>query len=250
MDISVGIVSWDECAIVERSIDRLLQEDVDIWVVDNGSTDGSAEMLREYSDIVHVILFSENLGQSHARNTIIEHINQTTRTPYLMFLDSDILYIPMSASGLRNELSRLPDDAYCLGIHNARWDGTQDEAEADTYWSGPGEIRNNVSIAWTQYGMFKLALLNDMNIHDKPGANPFPEFGPFYGPGYGYEDDWLHAAFEQHGYKAYHCTKPLYYHNAHHTYRAGIDIKREERYAALIEAFPGYVLWCNRENVT
>jgi len=156
---------------------------------------------------------------------------------YILLLDSDILYIPGSARGLLETLEKLPD-AYCLGIHNERWDGTPDMDEADKKWVGTGRVRFDHPIAWTQFGLFKTKLLKKYN---------FPEHGAFKGPGYGFEDDYVNAQMVDAGYIAYHCSRPLYYHKAHTTKRkTGKHLNEEERKAQLYKDFPKYEHWTDK----
>ncbi|MBE5892035.1 MAG: glycosyltransferase family 2 protein [Lachnospiraceae bacterium] len=63
--------------------------DFAVLVVDNGSTDGSVEFLREYeenaNDKIKSILLSENTGFCHAVNVGIE----AAQTPYVLLLNND-----------------------------------------------------------------------------------------------------------------------------------------------------------------
>ncbi len=232
-EIAALALSWNEKDILKDTVRRLKNEPIEIWVVDNGSTDGTQEWLKTQSGI-NVIQLKENIGAGPARNKVIENF----KADYLLMLDGDIMYIPESAFGLREELEELPEDAYCLGIHTyRRWDGTPNREESTQRWNGAGNIRDTVSIAWTQYGLFKGDLIR---------KNKFPDKGVFYGPGYGYEDDWVNALMEKDGHKAYYCDKPLYYHHAHKTTRSKIKTNQDARRKALYKNFPGYVHWMDR----
>lgn len=230
--ISVSILSWNEKDIVMENVKRTKKEGLEVWVVDNGSTDGTPEALKKAKGI-NTILLPKNMGACVARNRVIEKFTGD----YLLMLDSDILYIPKSAYGLYDVLSKLPENAYCLGIHNHRWDGTQDIDEADKEWKGAGIVKADFAIAWTQYGLFKGDLIRKYK---------FPEYGIWGKAGYGYEDDYLNALMEQNGYISYHCTRPLYYHKAHKTKRSGIETHEEERKKEFHRKFPNYVHWSSR----
>ncbi len=75
---------------VEQCIDSVLNQktkySVDIYVVENGSTDRSLEIVRKYkeTDTFH-ILISDLTGLSEARNCALKNIT----ADYIMFLDSD-----------------------------------------------------------------------------------------------------------------------------------------------------------------
>ena len=73
-----------------------------IAVVDNGSVDGTSELLEAISDI-HVIRNSENIGQARARNQLIEY-SLSLGTKYTFFVDDDIHIVPHSVAEMANWL--------------------------------------------------------------------------------------------------------------------------------------------------
>ena len=74
-DLSVIIVSYNVRAFLEQclvSVERAMNDvDVDVWVVDNRSVDGSVDMVRERFPWVHVIANQDNVGFSVANNQAI-----------------------------------------------------------------------------------------------------------------------------------------------------------------------------------
>lgn len=78
-DLSVIIVSYNvreylhQCLLsVERASQSL---DVEVWVVDNNSPDGTVEYLRPYFPDVHFIQNTENVGFSRANNQALRACN-------------------------------------------------------------------------------------------------------------------------------------------------------------------------------
>src|SRR6187401_191080 len=69
MQLTVAIVSWNTRELLARCLESMPQ-DADVWVVDNGSTDGSAEMVRERFPQVHLEALDENIGFGRAINRI------------------------------------------------------------------------------------------------------------------------------------------------------------------------------------
>jgi len=74
--------------------DRLLT--TDIWVVDNASSDGSAQMVRERFPWVRLIESEENVGFARANNQAI----LASKGEYVLLLNSDTQVLPNSLAAL------------------------------------------------------------------------------------------------------------------------------------------------------
>jgi len=88
--ISVAVVSWNTRDLLDQCL-RSIEPDVraglaEAWVVDNASTDGSAELVRSTHPWARLIAASENLGFGRAVNLVAER----TRTPWLAPANADI----------------------------------------------------------------------------------------------------------------------------------------------------------------
>ena len=87
------VLSWNSEAYIEqcvRSILALSCRELGVWVVDNGSTDGTREIISEIAasdDRLHPIYESRNLGTTVSRNKAIRAIPQGM--DYVCVLDSD-----------------------------------------------------------------------------------------------------------------------------------------------------------------
>ncbi|QPW13602.1 bifunctional glycosyltransferase family 2 protein/CDP-glycerol:glycerophosphate glycerophosphotransferase [Mammaliicoccus sciuri] len=72
-----------------ESIKKQRNQNFDLIIVDDGSTDSSANLIKEatrdYDKNITYIKLEENAGQAHARNKSLEKVN----TQYFMFLDAD-----------------------------------------------------------------------------------------------------------------------------------------------------------------
>jgi GT2 family glycosyltransferase len=90
---SVIIPTYNRAELLPHTIESVLAQtysDVEIIVVDDGSTDGTRAALLPYSSRITYI-YQDNRGRSAARNVGIEH----AQGQYLAFLDSDDLFLPI-----------------------------------------------------------------------------------------------------------------------------------------------------------
>jgi GT2 family glycosyltransferase len=93
-EVSVAVVSWNTRDLLERCL-RSLEPHArsglaQVWVVDNGSSDGSAELVRERFDWVALEEPGENLGYGRAVNLVAER----TKTPWLVASNADVTLEP------------------------------------------------------------------------------------------------------------------------------------------------------------
>ncbi|MCI5073025.1 glycosyltransferase [bacterium] len=86
--LSVVVVAYNEEEHIAQCIDSILQQITSyayhVIVVDDGSTDQTADILNSYQDLIQII-HTKNQGPSHARNLAI----QSTQSPWLAFFDAD-----------------------------------------------------------------------------------------------------------------------------------------------------------------
>jgi N-acetylglucosaminyl-diphospho-decaprenol L-rhamnosyltransferase len=92
--VAVVVVSWNTRELLDRCL-ASLEPDVDsgladVWVVDNASSDGSAELVRERHPRVHLIASEENLGFGRAINLAAAR----TATPWLAVSNADVSLRP------------------------------------------------------------------------------------------------------------------------------------------------------------
>jgi len=105
--VSVIIPTYNRADLVCQSIDSVLEQtftDFEVIVVDDGSTDDTATVVKEYGDRVRYI-WTENGGTGHARNVGMQH----ARGRYFVFLDSDDLFYPYLLEFETRLLERFPE---------------------------------------------------------------------------------------------------------------------------------------------
>src|SRR5436190_18539747 len=90
-DLSIVLVCWNNLAYLEPCLRSLYQDAphcrFDVVAVDNGSTDGSQEMLRRNYPDVRLIQNATNVGLGRASNQGI----QATKGRYVLLLNNDTL---------------------------------------------------------------------------------------------------------------------------------------------------------------
>ena len=123
---SVVIPAYQAAQYVREAIDSVLAQTVgahEIIVCDDGSTDGTAEVLATYGDRIRV-LRQENRGPSSARNAAC----QAATGEYIALLDADDSWLPQRLERVSEVVRREPSaivttDAFVrrAGQHDARW---------------------------------------------------------------------------------------------------------------------------------
>jgi len=107
--VSVIVVSWNGLEHLPVCLTSLLRQTlagVEIIVVDNGSSDGSAELVQErFGAAVRLLAQSENLGYSGGLNVGL----RAARGRHLMALNSDTEVAPECLAALADAADRFPD---------------------------------------------------------------------------------------------------------------------------------------------
>lgn len=93
--ISVIIPVYNAAALIDRSLDSIFNQlggyDIEVLLIDDGSTDSSVELIKRRKEQDRIHLFhQENAGPSKARNKGIAE----ARGKYLAFLDADDYWLP------------------------------------------------------------------------------------------------------------------------------------------------------------
>lgn len=112
--ISIVIPNYNGVFFVEEALESALNQDYmnkEVIVVDDGSTDGSGELLRKYEDRIRLIQ-TENRGAAAARNTGL----RAAEGELIAFLDSDDIWKPSKLTlQVRKMAEEDADLVYCHG---------------------------------------------------------------------------------------------------------------------------------------
>ncbi|BBO91457.1 glycosyltransferase family 2 protein [Desulfosarcina ovata] len=109
--VSVVLPTYNRAWTVRSAIDSVLNQDytaLELIVVDDGSTDGTADLLADYGTQIQVIRQS-NQGVSAARNAGI----QAAEGNLIALLDSDDAWLPGKVAAQVDFFSRHPDALIC-----------------------------------------------------------------------------------------------------------------------------------------
>lgn len=110
--ITVIILNWNGKRFLSECIDSVKRQTypaVSITVVDNGSTDGSAEFLREHHPEARLIVNDRNLGYGGGNNIAIRACD----TPYLVILNNDTDLHPECLEEMKRAMDRNPRIGAC-----------------------------------------------------------------------------------------------------------------------------------------
>ncbi|MBD3289460.1 glycosyltransferase [candidate division KSB1 bacterium] len=109
--VSIIIPTFNRKVVLAEAIDSVFNQsfkDFELIVVDDGSSDGTREMLGNYGSRIRCF-FQENRGPSVARNLGIHNSNGL----YISFLDSDDLWLRNKLSTQINLMSSNSDTQIC-----------------------------------------------------------------------------------------------------------------------------------------
>jgi GT2 family glycosyltransferase len=114
MFISAVILSYNSVKYINKCLDDLIvalntfEAKSEIFVVDNGSVDGSVELINQYQqqypDLIKTIFFAENTGTTFSRNAALKQ----AKGDFILVLDSDAYINGPAISNLTNYLTENP----------------------------------------------------------------------------------------------------------------------------------------------
>ncbi|MBS1660663.1 MAG: glycosyltransferase [Bacteroidetes bacterium] len=113
--VSVIIASYNHAKYLGAAIESVLGQSfqrVEIVVVDDGSTDDTEAVCRQYEGVKYVRV--ERVGPCAARNIGVQH----SRGSYIVFLDADDLLYPEAVELNLYHFSYYPDAAFVSGGHD------------------------------------------------------------------------------------------------------------------------------------
>jgi GT2 family glycosyltransferase len=90
--VAVVVLNFNKKEELLRCLSSLKQSDIEsreVIVVDNGSSDGSAQAVRDAFPEFHLVQSDENLGAPAGRNLGLKYVRKNMDCGYVLFLDND-----------------------------------------------------------------------------------------------------------------------------------------------------------------
>ena len=113
---SIIIPLYNKEQTIEQTIQSVLMqkmEDMEILVIDDGSTDNSASLVKQISDGRIRLISVPNGGPSSARN----HGIREAKNDWLLFLDADDLLLPEALCRFEEVINQFPGYAFYTGAY-------------------------------------------------------------------------------------------------------------------------------------
>jgi N-acetylglucosaminyl-diphospho-decaprenol L-rhamnosyltransferase len=168
-DVSAAVVSFNTRALLERCLEGLQRQDgvsLETIVVDNGSTDGSVEMVRDRFPSVQIIELGENAGFARANNVAFERC----RGEFVLLLNSDA-FIPQDGLAELVAAAWRHPDAAAVGPRLLNEDGSLQRSA----WPFPAAWRILLEAFGVHRPLRRLGLVEDLGIwgHNEERAVDF-----------------------------------------------------------------------------
>ena len=172
-EISILVIAYNVGRYISRCLDSILAQschDIEIVVVDDGSSDGTGIILKDYAgrdQRVRVVSHPEKKGTLQARMTAIN----ASKGKYIMFVDGDDTLKPYACERLLDEARRQDADFVVAGYDVVYPDGTvSSEKNVLNYGSSSsGLIRSMVFNECTRYlwaRLFEKKLFTDHPLRE------------------------------------------------------------------------------------
>lgn len=155
--VSVVITAYNSARYIRRAIESALTQewsDIQIIVVDDGSTDDTACVIRSLEGNIKLLELATNHGPAVGRTFGLKHADGE----YVTFLDADDYWLPDFVSATVTFLARNPTAiAVNTGYQVSDWDGTSYKCpvltpeDQDKYGKREGVILSNLYSFWGRY---------------------------------------------------------------------------------------------------
>jgi GT2 family glycosyltransferase len=253
VSVSVVVVNWNRAALLDKCLQSLAvqsQTGFEVIVVDNGSTDGSQELITRFCQSsaiqVQIIRNTENLGFCEANNQGI----RLARGEYIALLNNDAEAEPGWLEAMCKELGKRPDFGMVASKILVHEDPRKiDKAGHLIYLDGQNRGRGSGEIDTGQYDQVEEALWPDgcAALYRK---SMLDEIGGFDEDLFAYGDDaelGLRARIA--GWRCVYVPQAVVRHHRGATLgilsTRRIELIERNRLLLVIRHFPASLLWLN-----
>lgn len=143
---SILVANWNGEAFLARCLASALHsarevgQPFELIVVDDGSTDGSVEMVRRRFPQVRLLARAENHGFAATVNEGVE----AARGPYVILLNNDVVVRPGFCAALLNHFAVNADNLFGVTAKTVEWDGREPNyVKMDAIWR-----RGDLQLVW------------------------------------------------------------------------------------------------------
>ena len=116
--VSVMMPAFNAEQYIGQAVQSVIDQEYPQWeliIVNDGSTDGTPDIVANFKDPRIKLIHQANGGESRARNTALKHMSGE----FVAFLDADDLYLPQHLAVMVDQLTSSPgwDGVYSDGYH-------------------------------------------------------------------------------------------------------------------------------------
>lgn len=162
--VSIVMATHNRADTIPRAVSSVLDQTYTDWeliIVDDGSTDGTRQVLRQFTDPrIRIVTHAENRGVCAAKNTGLDHI----RGEWFTTLDSDDEMIPDALKAMLECAERTGATAVtcrCRDSRTRQFVGTGPAADGRLSPEATAECRGEF------WGLTQTSLLGDLRFDDR-----------------------------------------------------------------------------------
>lgn len=162
--VSVVIPTFNRAHLLQQTLDSVFSQtykDYEVIVVDDGSTDATADLIAAYRPEV-CSLRQVNRGLNSARNAAIER----TRGRYIALLDSDDLWLPYTLELFVQLLERFPDSGFVYSNFYIFRDGSPLQPQGLSTWHGGRSSPDSTFQTRYEFGQLGIPAPRDLRHGD------------------------------------------------------------------------------------
>ena len=214
--VPVVVLNYQGEKLLGRCLDSLRGQaypETEVWVADNGSTDGSLSLLTQEYPWVRVVRFSRNFGFAAGYNMALREVFSKSSSPYFATLNNDTRVDPAWLGSLVDVMTRRPEAATVTSKTKFYYEQQRiDTTGILIYADGSAQSRGHLDIDHGQYETEEEVFAASM-VAALVRRAAWQEAGGFEDRFFAYHEEvdlgWRMRVL---GWKAYYCPRAVAYH--------------------------------------